>query len=126
MLQWSVGRLVLLVVEDSVTLRESTTLNILSRDTDVVALGNERSKGQSLSSRPIDVLALVDGLDSVGENALQVAVNIELLGSRTNCGTDVLQGLLLNTSWWVWENLSGELLWRLEAVPGGCGPLLGG
>ena len=99
MLQRSVGRLVLLVVEDSVTLGESTTLNILSGDTDVVALGNEGSKGQGLSGRPINVLALVDSLDSVGENALQVPVDVELFGSRTNGGTNVLQGLLLNTSW---------------------------
>jgi hypothetical protein len=44
-LERSVGVLGLLVVEDSVTLREGTTLNILTGDTDVVTLSDKGSKG---------------------------------------------------------------------------------
>lgn len=69
-LEWSPGLLVLLVVENGVTLGEGTTLNILSRNTDVVSLSDQGTEGQSLSSGPIDVLALSDRLGSVSENAL--------------------------------------------------------
>ena len=60
--QWSVCVLVLLVVEDSVTLRESTTLDILTGNSDVVALKTERTECKGLGSRHVDVLALVDSL----------------------------------------------------------------
>ena len=125
MLEWSPGLLVLLVVENGVTLGEGTTLNILSGNTDVVSLSDEGTEGQSLSSGPIDVLALSDRLGSVSENALQVAVNVEVIWGGSDLDTNMLQGLLLDTSWWVWENLGGKLLWRLESVPCGGGPLLG-
>lgn len=52
-------------------------------------------------------------------------MNVEVIWGGSDLDTNVLQGLLLDTSWWVWENLGGKLLWRLESVPCGGGPLLG-
>jgi hypothetical protein len=65
-LEGSVSILSLLVVEDSVALREGTTLNILTGDTDVVSLSHERAKSQSLGGREVDVLTLDNRLGSVG------------------------------------------------------------
>ncbi len=125
-LEWSPGLLVLLVVENSVTLGEGTTLNILTGNTDVVTLVDKGTEGQSLSGGPVDVLTLGNSLGSSGENTLQVAVDAEVIRAAANGDTNVLQSGLLNTGWWVWENLGGKLLWRLESVPGRGGPLLGG
>jgi hypothetical protein len=64
-LKRGVGILSLLVVEDSVALRESTTLNILTGNTDVVTLSNESTESQSLSGGEVDVLTLNNRLGSV-------------------------------------------------------------
>jgi hypothetical protein len=125
-LEGSVGILGLLVVEDSVALRKGTTLDILTGDTDMVTLSDERTKGQSLSSGHVDVLTLNNRLGSVGENSLQVAVNLEALGNASNNLTNVLQSLGLDSSLVGGEDLGGKLLGRLEAVPCRGGPLLGG
>jgi len=125
-LKGSVGILGLLVVEDSVSLREGATLDILTGDTDVVTLSNERTKGQSLGSREVDVLALDNRLGSVGENTLQVAVNMEALGSASNNGTDMLESGALDTCLVSSQNFGGQFLGRLETVPSRGGPLLGG
>ncbi|KAI6773510.1 hypothetical protein HG531_000359 [Fusarium graminearum] len=108
-LEGSVGILSLLVVEDSVTLRESTTLNILTGDTDVVTLSYESTESQGLSGREVDV-----------------AVNLEALGNAPNGVTNVLEGSALDVGLVGGKNLSSQLLRGLEAVPGGGGPLLGG
>jgi hypothetical protein len=50
--------LVVLVMDDSVTLREGTTLDILPRDTNMDLLKSERSKSEGLSGSPVDTLAL--------------------------------------------------------------------
>jgi hypothetical protein len=125
-LERSIGSLALLVVEDGMALREGTTLNILTGNTDVVTLRDERTEGQSLSCRPVNVLALINSLDPVVKDTLQVAVNVEILWCAANDGTNVLESVLLNSGWQMWKNLSGQLLWRLEAVPRRGGPLLRG
>ena len=40
-------------------------------DTDVVSFTDERSKSKSLRSRPVNILALSDSLDTVLKNTLQ-------------------------------------------------------
>lgn len=125
-LEWSPGLLGLLVVENSVTLGEGTTLNILTGDTDVVTLADKSTEGQSLSSGPVNVLALSDRLGSGTENTLQVAVDAEVIWGGANGNTDVLQSLLVDTGWWMGKDLRSKLLGRLESVPGRGGPLLRG
>eukprot|EP00962_Isochrysis_galbana_P054146 scaffold25671_cov45-Isochrysis_galbana.AAC.2 len=49
-----------LVVQDAVPVRESAALDILPRQTDVVALHQERRPGQLLPQRPVDALARLD------------------------------------------------------------------
>lgn len=125
-LERSVGVLRLLVVEDGMTLREGTTLNVLAGNSHVVALGDQRTESKGLSSREINVLSAVeDRLRAVLENSLQVVVYGEALGVRANNITNVLQCLLVNSGRVVRQDLSSKFLGGLEAVPGRRGPLLG-
>ena len=109
-LERSVDVLGLLVVEDGVALREGTTLNILTGETDVVTLSNERAEGESLSSGPVNVLTLNYRLSAVGQDTLEVAVDVEALRSGANNGTNVLESLPVNTSGVVGEDLGSQLL----------------
>lgn len=124
MLQRSVGSLSSLVVQDSVTLREGTTLNILTGNTDVVTLINKGTESKSLSSGPVNALALFNNLLAVGQDTLEVAVESEALWSIADGSSDMLQELGLNGGVKVRQNLGGQLLGGLEAVPGGGEPFL--
>ncbi len=92
----------------------------------MAALSNQGAKCQCLGRRPIDVLALDNRLGAVGENALQVAVDVEAVRRGANNLADVRQGLLVDAGRVVRQHLGGQLLGGLEAVPGARGPLLGG
>jgi len=111
-------------MQDSVTLREGTTLNILTGNTDVVALVDEGTESKSLSSSPVNALALFDNLLAVGQDTLEVAVEGEAIRSVTDSSSDVLQELRLDRGVEVRQDLGGQLLGGLEAVPGGSEPFL--
>lgn len=117
--------LVLLVVEDRMALRKGTTLDILARDTDMVALSDERAKSKSLRSGEVNVLAFNNRLATVVEDTLQVAVDVKVFRGRANDLTNVGEGLPVDIRLVVWEDLGGKLLGGLEAVPGRGSPLLG-
>jgi len=125
-LQGSVGTLSLLVVQYGVTLRESTTLNILTGNTDVVSLVNEGTEGKSLGGSPVNVLALIDGLLAATQDTLEVAVELKAIGSTSAADlvSNVLQGLLADSGGQVRQDFGGQFLGRLEVVPGGSEPLL--
>lgn len=125
-LQRSVGGLALLVVQDSVTLREGTTLDILSRDTDMVTLSDEGTECQSLSGGPVDVFTFVNGLLTVAQDTLEVAVEIEAFGSTTDLVGDGLQQVSIDTGRKVRQDLGSQFLGGLEAVPGGGEPFTAG
>ena len=108
------------------TLGEGTTLNILARNTDMMALGAESTESKHLSSGPINVLALVDGLLAVGEDTLEVAVDIEAFGKLADRIAECLQLVASDGGGQMGEDLSSELLGGLEAVPGGREPLTAG
>ncbi|KAH3659666.1 hypothetical protein OGATHE_005711 [Ogataea polymorpha] len=76
--QWNVGLLVLLVVQNSVSLRESTSFHILSRHTNVVSFHSQRTKGQRFTSGPVDTLAALNGLESVSQNSFEVSMQVEV------------------------------------------------
>ena len=125
-LQRGVGVLALLVVEARMPLRESSTLNILARDANVVALGDQRAEGHGLGRGEVNVLAFEDRLGAVGEDTLEVAVNVEAFRGGPDDFTNVPKRLLVHRGGVVREDLGRQLLGRLEAVPGRSGPLLGG
>lgn len=125
-LQRSVRRLGLLVVQDGVTLREGTTLDILSGDADVVALCHETTERESLGRRPVDALTLVNSLLAVGQDTLEVTVHVAALGGTADLVSDVPQQVRVDGGGQVRKDLSGQLLGSLEPVPGRSQPLLAG
>ena len=110
MLQGGVRLLVLLIVEDSMTLGKGTTLDILARDAHVITLSDKRPESKGLGSRVINVLTLDNRLGAVGENTLQVAVGMEALRDAANDLTNMLEGLLVNTCREVRQDFGGKLL----------------
>lgn len=66
--QGDVLPLVLLVVHDGVALGEGIALDVLPGDTDVDLLESERTKGESLSGGPVNVLAPFDGFATWAED----------------------------------------------------------
>ena len=107
-------------------LRKGTTLNILAGNTDMVAVIAERAESHHLSSGPVDVGALVNGLRPVGKDTLQVAVDVEALWELAGLVADHLQLLTRDGGWQMREDLRGQLLRGLEAVPRGREPLAAG
>lgn len=126
MLQRGVGGLGLLVVQDCMTLGEGTTLNILTGNTDVVALIDKRTKRESFSGSPVNALALTNDLLAVGQDTLQVTVKSKVLRSpaATDLLSDILQHTRLNGGGQVRQDLGSQLLRGLETVPGGGEPFL--
>ncbi|KAI0737262.1 hypothetical protein BC629DRAFT_1446209 [Irpex lacteus] len=66
--QGDVLLLVLLVVHDGVALGEGIALDVLPGDTNVDLLESERTKGESLSGGPVNVLAPFDGFATWAED----------------------------------------------------------
>lgn len=116
--------LVLLVVDDGVTLGESSSLDILSGDTDVDLLRGERTEGESLGRGPVNVGALLDGLTTASQDTPEVLVRGEALGSSRDSFSDALQQLFFGTSRTSGECLLSKLLGRWESLPRRREPLL--
>lgn len=108
--QWGVCLLVLLIVEDGVTLREGTTLDILTGHSDVVTLETERTECKSLGGGHVDVLALVDSLGAVGQDSLQVLMNIEIFWWVSNLVTNKLECSVIDAGRQMRENFGGKFL----------------
>lgn len=125
-LQGGIRSLVLLVVQNGVTLGEGTTFNVLTGNTDMVALFHQRTKGEGLRGGPVDVLTLINGLLAVGQNTLEVAVDGEALWGAANLVGNVAQQRSINSGRQMRQNLGGQLLRSLEAVPSRGQPFLAG
>ena len=110
-------------MQHSVSLRKCTTLNILTRNSDMVALEDKSAKGKSFTSRHVNVLSLHDCLGSVANDTFEVAVYVESFRSLTDDLSDLLELALLDSCGQMGQDFSCKFLWRLEAVPGTCKPL---
>lgn len=84
----------LLVVENSVTLRECTTLDVLSGNTDMHALEDKRTEGESLSGGPIDVGTLLHSLSTGVQDTSKVAVDVETLRVAGDRLADLMKDVL--------------------------------
>lgn len=111
MAERSVGSLGLLVVEDSVALGECATLDILTRDADVMAFHAKGTKSESFAGGHVNALAISDGLEAVVENTLEVAVGVETFGRVTDDIANVFQRVHIDCSWQMRQNFSGKLFW---------------
>lgn len=114
----------LLVVNDGVSLREGSSLDVLSGNSNVDVLESQRSESESLGGRPVDVLSLLDGLASGTENPSEVLVRSEGGGEGGDDLSDLLEGSLLGSGSSSWENDLGEFLGRRESIPRRREPLL--
>ena len=99
MLERDIYAFALLVVENSVTLRERTALDILARHTHMVAFLTESTKSKCFSSGPVDVLALVNSLLAIRKNALEVSMDMEALRRARYLVGNLLQLLAWNACW---------------------------
>ena len=91
--------LILLVVEHSMALREGSTLDILSGNTNVMTFHAETSKCQRFRGSHVDVLAVHDSLGAASQNTFQVLVDVKVVWCSANLLCDVLQLGLLDGSW---------------------------
>ena len=72
-----IGRL---VDQHRMALREGAAAGILAAQPHRRAFGQQRAPGQRLAGRPVDVLAGIDGLALLAEQAGDLAVEVEVLG----------------------------------------------
>jgi len=93
-----IAAIFVLVEHVSVSVREGSTLNILTGETHVVALVDKSSEGKSLSSSPINALSTGNsGLTSL-ENLDNLRVEFLILGQVSNFLTNSLKVSQRNTS----------------------------
>ena len=113
----SVGFVGLLVVEDGVTLGESSTFDILTRNTDVSLFEGESSESEGFSGRIVDVLAILDRGATGLQDTLKISVNLESFGSGRNGLADVLESVKVDTGRASLEDVLLEFPRRWESVP---------
>src|SRR5262249_27413683 len=101
------------VVEDRVAVTEGAAAAVLTAETDVLALQQQRAERPGLGSGPVDGLALLEILPARAELALDLGVDREPLGDMGDGPHDALQFLPGNTG----VNRFGHKL-RLEPLPG--------
>lgn len=114
-----------LVMDHGVSLRECTTLNILTGDSNVGTLKAQGTESKSFGSRPVNVLAFGYSLASVANNSCKVLVGVETFGETRDDLTNVLEGVLAGTGMVLRENLLGKLLGGRETFPRGGKPFSG-
>lgn len=120
----SVGFIGLLVVKDGVTLGESSTLDILTRNTDVSLFEGEGTESEGFSGRVIDVLAVLDGGSTSLQDTLEISVNFESFGSGRDGLSDVLERVKVDTGRTSFEDVLLEFPRRWESIPSRRKPFL--
>ena len=76
---------------------ESSSLNILSRNTYIKSVLNERCEGNSLGGTPVDSLADIDGRVSRLKDLLDESVEMAILWELSDLETDVLKSVGWNS-----------------------------
>ena len=77
-----------LVDQHRMALREGAAAGILAAQPHRRALGQQRAPGQRLAGRPVDILAGLDGLALLLEQARNLAIEVEVLGRLGNGAAD--------------------------------------
>ena len=73
---WVVVTVLVLIEDVGVSVREGSSLNILSTDANVIALVNKRCKSKCFSSTPVDTLALFERVIALFEDFLDCSVEL--------------------------------------------------
>mmetsp|Transcript_24212 Transcript_24212/g.37290 ORF Transcript_24212/g.37290 Transcript_24212/m.37290 type:complete len:345 (+) Transcript_24212:1000-2034(+) len=96
----------------SVSVREGTSLDILSRKSHIITVFNESSEGEGLGSSPIDALAGLDALQTGLEDFLDLSVEFLVLRQLGNLMTSVLKAFNSEAG-----DLSSRLVDFLDTLP---------
>lgn len=113
--QWSVSTANRLVVHDSMTVRECTTLDILTAQTDVGALHQQRAKGKTLSSTPINALAGLDGVHALFKHLPNTRMKSEVGWNRGDSSADLSKNVGVNAR----SNRRTGHIWSNHGLPVG-------
>merc|ERR1711990_836068 len=79
-------------------MRESSSFNILTRDSDFVSILNQCSKSHSFSSSPIDIFTICNTLGSGLEDLLDQSMEFSIFWKLSDLGTPILKTSCTNTS----------------------------
>lgn len=101
-------------MQNGMSLREGTTLNILSTDTNMFAFFDQTAESKGFSSRPINVLAFFNCLFTVRQNTLKIFVDGETFGRTSNHTSDMLKCYFINGSGEMRQNFCGQFFGRFE------------
>ena len=82
----------------SVSVRESTSFDILARETNMVTFVNQSSEGESLGSSPVDTFARGNGLLTSLEDLDDLRVELAIGRQLSDLLSDRLQAIDVNTS----------------------------
>ena len=94
------------------TLREGSTLNILTGNTDVMAFADKRTEGESLSSSPVDILTLLDSLLAVAKIRFRLRWTLKPSGAPLPLTLSAMcfKSFGVNSSGKVRQDFGGQLL----------------
>ena len=91
MLKSDIFIFIFLIIPDRMTVRERTTPNILTRQSNCKAIFKQCSKSHSFGHSPIKTLATFQHLCFSSYYALQLLINGKILGHRCNNRANALQ-----------------------------------
>src|SRR5580704_14508013 len=78
----------LLVDQHGMALRKSAALGVLAGKTHRIAFVDKRRESERLTHGPVDVLACLNHLAAIVEQAPDGAVDVETIGNRSDAKTD--------------------------------------
>ncbi|MND59698.1 hypothetical protein D3C80_509010 [compost metagenome] len=91
--QRNIAVLGFLIIENRVALREGAAFHVLTGQADRASFGNQRTECQRFSRCPIDAFAGIDHLGAVIEEALDRAMDVEVLRNFNELFADFLERL---------------------------------
>ena len=117
---WVIITFLILIEDVSMSVTEGTSLNILTRDSNMEPFLNESSESKCLSSTPIDSLFIRDGFGPLLENLSDESMEVFVCWQVGNLHTDVLESLIINTA-----ELALSLIALSDLFPVLCHPIFG-
>ena len=116
----SVATVSVLMENVGVTMREGSSLDILSTDSDVVSLVNESGKSKGLGSTPVDSLTGIDRLLTINENLSDLRVEVAFRRKSGDLVSNFTKSCKINSSVLQLSILLGVL----DFLPLGVNPVL--
>jgi hypothetical protein len=96
-INWVVVSILILVEYMSMSVRESSSFDILSRNSDIISIFDERSESQGFSGTPIYVFSFFDAALSSIKYFLNKSMEVAFLWEIGDLEADVSEAGCLNT-----------------------------